>query len=197
MRMPEHLLVLASTSRYRAALLSRLGVSFITAAPSCDEEALKHQRSDASELARFLAQEKATSVARERPGAFVLGGDQLVAIGGEVLGKPHTPEAALTQLQRLRGREHQLLTAMCLVSPDGVIRVHLDTHTLRMRSLSDAALRRYIEADQPLDCAGSYKIEARGIALFDRIEGDDFSAIPGLPLIKLCDWLGECGFAVP
>jgi len=195
--MSEPLLVLASTSRYRAELLARLGVSFVTAAPSCDEEALKRHHSDPAELARYLAREKASSVAGEQPHAFVLGGDQLVALDDEVLGKPHTPGAAVAQLQRLRGRSHRLLTAMCLIAPDGSIRSHLDEHTLSMRALSDAALQRYVAADSPLDCAGSYKIEARGIALFEHVAGADFTAITGLPLITLCTWLRDSGFDVP
>ena len=195
--MSELALVLASTSRYRAELLARIGVPFTAAAPSCDEEALKQHSAEPVELARYLAQQKAASVARVRPDAYVLGGDQLVAIGGEILGKPHTPEHALAQLQRLRGNEHQLITAICLIAPDGSLRSHIDTHTLSMRKLSDDALRRYVRADQPLDCAGSYKIEARGITLFERLEGEDFTAIPGLPLIMLCTWLEACGFEVP
>ena len=195
--MPEPVLVLASTSPYRAELLARLGVPFTVAAPSCDEEALKQQISDPAALACHLAELKARSVGQQRAGAFVLGGDQVVALDGDILGKPHTREAALAQLKRLRGRSHKLLTAICLIAPDGGIRSHLDEHTLSMRPLSDAALERYVQADSPLDCAGSYKIEARGIALFSRVDGEDFTAIPGLPLITLCDWLSSSGFSVP
>jgi len=195
--MSDPVLVLASTSRYRAELLSRLGVPFSAAAPSCDEESGKQRQLDPRALALLLAEEKARSVAQQHPAAFVLGGDQLVALDGVILGKPHTREGAIAQLQRLRGRSHQLLTASCLVTPDGRLRTHVDKHTLSMRALSDAALGRYVDADQPLDCAGSYKIEARGIALFERIQGEDFTAITGLPLITVTRWLVESGFAVP
>ena len=198
-------LILASTSRYRAELLSRLGVPFSTAAPCCDEEALKQVVSDPAELALRLARDKACSVVQGAQGspesaraadAFVLGGDQVVELDGEVLGKPHTEEAAVEQLMRMRGKSHRLLTATCLVSPAGAVRTHLDVHTLTMRSLSPQSLRRYVRADQPLDCAGSYKIESRGIALFSRVQGQDFTAITGLPLIQLTDWLLEAGFTL-
>lgn len=195
--MPQPVLVLASTSRYRAELLGRLGVPFSAAAPSCDEDEMKQREPDPRALALRLAEDKARSVARLHPGAFVLGGDQVLAHAGAILGKPHTREAAIGQLQRLRGRSHQLLTAICLVAPDGSTRTHLDAHTLAMRPLPDAALARYVDADEPLDCAGSYKIEARGIALFERIEGADFTAITGLPLITLSGWLADSGFQVP
>jgi septum formation protein len=194
---PHPTLILASTSRYRAELLARLGVPFTTAAPSCDEEALKQPGMEPAELAQFLAREKALSVARANPTAFVLGGDQVVELEQQVLGKPHTHERAVAQLLQMRGKSHRLLTAICLISPGGEQRTHLDVHTLSMHALSEESLRRYVVADEPLDCAGSYKIESRGIALFSRIQGEDFTAIPGLPLLKLSEWLIESGFRLP
>ncbi|HET8934139.1 MAG TPA: nucleoside triphosphate pyrophosphatase [Polyangiales bacterium] len=190
-------LVLASTSKYRRELLARLGVDFEVAAPSCDEEALKDASMAPAALASFLAREKARSVAGQFPHAHILGSDQLVEIEGEVLGKPGSAERALEQLLKLSGRAHQLITAYVLICRDGSVLEHVDTHVLHMRALTEAELTRYVSADQPLDCAGSYKIEARGITLVERIEGADFTAITGLPLVALTSTLRSQGFAVP
>lgn len=190
-------LVLASTSRYRRELLSRLGVPFEAVAPTCDEEALKSNALTPEQNALFLAREKALSVAHAHRDAYVLGSDQLVELDGTQLGKPHTKERAVQQLMQMRGKSHQLLTALCLVGPSGEQVTHLDRHVLTMPRHSEESLRRYVDADLPLDCAGSYKIEARGIALFERIQGDDFTAITGLPLLIVAKLLRERGFVVP
>jgi septum formation protein len=191
------LLILASTSKYRRELLARLGVPFDVAAPSCDEEALKDPSLAPAALALYLAREKARSIAGQYPHAHILGSDQLAEVDGEILGKPGSPERALEQLQKLSGRAHRLITAFALICPDGTVLEHLDTHVLHMRALSKAELTRYVSADEPLDCAGSYKIEARGITLLERIEGADFSAIMGLPLIALTSTLRVRGFVLP
>lgn len=190
-------LVLASTSPYRRTLLARLGVPFQAHAPRCDEEALKEPALAPDALACMLARAKAESIAEVLPEAYVIGCDQLVELDGEVLGKPSTRAAAIGQLERLAGRSHQLLTAFVLRTPDGRVREHLDRHVLTMRTLGREAIARYVDADLPLDCAGSYKIEERGIVLFERIVGDDFTAIPGLPLIALTRMLTAEGFAIP
>lgn len=190
-------LVLASTSAYRRAQLARLGLSFEAIAPVCDEEALKDPSLSPTALACMLAREKAASVAASRPDAFVIGADQVVDLGGVVLGKPHTVEAAIAQLSAMSGRAHALVTAFALRAPDGSTVEHVDLHHMTMRPLSRAECARYVAADSPLDCAGSYKIERLGIALFDRIEGEDFTAIEGLPLIALAKALRAAGFALP
>jgi septum formation protein len=190
-------LLLASTSRYRRELLSRLGIPFEAIAPTCDEEALKLRALSPEQMALYLASEKARSVAQQHPDAFVIGSDQLVELDGQRLGKPHSQERALEQLMSMRGKSHQLLTALCLECPTGEQITHLDRHVLTMPMLPEESLRRYVDADDPLDCAGSYKIEARGIALFERIQGEDFTAITGLPLIALTRLLRERGFSVP
>lgn len=194
---PVPTLVLASTSKYRRELLARLGVPFRVAAPSCDEEALKDLSLAPTALASHLARAKARSIADQFPEAHVLGSDQLVEIDGEILGKPGSPERALQQLTRLSGHAHRLITAYALICPDDSVLEHVDTHVLHMRELTEAELTRYVNADQPLDCAGSYKIEARGITLVERIEGADFTAITGLPLVALTSDLRTRGFAVP
>lgn len=194
-RMPA--LVLASTSPYRRKLLERLRIPFEAAAPLCDEEAEKRVAPAPDALARTLARAKAESLRSAHPGAYVLGGDQVAEIDGAVLDKPGTEAAARAQLARLSGREHRLLTAICLVDPAGGVREHLDVHRLRMRALDADAIARYVELDRPLDCCGSYRVESLGIALFERVEGDDFTAIEGLPLLALSTMLRAAGFRIP
>lgn len=190
-------LVLASTSVYRSALLARLGLRFEALAPLCDEEALKRAGEEPGVLALRLALAKAESLQAAAPDAFILGGDQLVDFEGEVLGKPHTAESAVRQLLRMQGKTHRLLTAFALLCPNGERVTHLDTHALTLRALREDEAQRYVALDRPLDCAGSYKIEAAGIALCERIVGEDFSAITGLPLMALARVLRERGFQLP
>lgn len=189
-------LVLASTSRYRRDLLARLGISFRCVAPDVDEDPAKNSISDPVRLAENLAAAKAEAVAARLPDAVVIGSDQLATIDGEILGKPGLPGAAVDQLTRLSGRTHELVTAVCMIGPDSRL-MHTDVTRLRMRGLSRDALTRYVAIDDPTDCAGSYKIEGVGIALFDRIETEDFTAITGLPLIAVTRMLCDFGFAIP
>jgi septum formation protein len=190
-------LVLASTSRYRRVLLARLGVPFRWRAPGVDEEAYKERgASGPVEVAEQLALAKATSVAQAEPGATVIGGDQVVALHGQILGKPGSRERAIEQLLQMAGQEHTLITAMVVVH-EGKAQPHTDVATLRMRALSRAEIARYVDADEPFDCAGSYKLEARGVVLFERIVAEDHSAITGLPLIALTSILRGIGLAVP
>ena len=189
-------LILASTSPYRRALLERLGVPFRCVAPRVDEEALKDDALAPGELARLLARAKAASMAGEVPDAVVIGSDQLVALDGRVHGKPGTVENAVEQLLAMAGRPHELVTAMAVWHRGKVVE-HTDVTTLWMRPLTRAEAERYVAADRPLDCAGAYKLEARGIALFERIESGDHTAITGLPLIALTTILRDLGFAIP
>jgi septum formation protein len=199
-RVPALDLLLASTSRYRAALLSRLGLPFRCLAPACDEEALKRPELTPQALSEMLALAKADSLMATNPAATIIGGDQVAALeeegGWRILGKPGTAPAALEQLARLAGRTHLLFTAIAVLHRGTVLR-HTDVTSLRMRDLARDQLARYVEADQPLDCAGAYKLEARGIALFERIDSGDHSAITGLPLIALTGMLSSLGYAVP
>jgi septum formation protein len=190
-------LLLASTSPYRRELLARLGVPFDVQAPRCDEEALKRADEAAAQQALRLAREKALSVAALEPDACVIGCDQLLDLDGQVLGKPGSEENAVAQLLALQARSHRLLTALVLACPGGQLLSHLDLHVLTMQPLDRAAAQRYVAADKPLDCAGSYKIEARGIGLFTRVEGEDFTAITGLPLLAVARLLRTLGFSIP
>jgi septum formation protein len=190
-------LILASTSSYRRELLSRLALPFRVEAPRCDEEALKQPALAPGALAACLAREKACGVAALDPEAHVLGSDQLVDLDGEILGKPGSLAGAAAQLARLSGRSHRLITAVALACPDGSLHEHLDVTTLHMRALRSDEIARYVAADQPSDCAGSYKIERLGISLFEQIECRDFTAITGLPLLAVAALLRRQGFALP
>lgn len=197
-RPPSHppRLVVATTSRYRLELLERLGVPYRAVPHHCDEDAFKHAGVKPVELAAKLSRAKAESVASAHPGAYVLGSDQVCVLGDSILSKPGTPERAEAQLARLAGKTHELITAVALRRPDGTFAERVSVHRMSVRALSAETIARYVEADQPLDCAGSYKIEGRGIALFTSIAGDDYTGIVGLPLIALTDLLGEAGFEV-
>lgn len=194
-------IILASTSRYRRELLARVGLPFRASPPLCDEEALKaelrrHGPVAPEELAAHLARAKAESLRATEPLATILGSDQVAALGAEVLDKPGTVARAVEQLEALAGRTHVLVTAVTIVHPGGSL-AHVDITRLTMRPLERAQIERYVEADMPLDCAGSYKLEQRGVTLFERIESADHSAITGLPLIALTSMLASLGYPVP
>ena len=188
-------LVLASTSKYRRSLLDRLGLSYTAATPRVDEEAAIAETLDA--LALQLAVAKAESCAAAHPDAFVLGSDQLVDLDGEKLGKPGTLEKAEEQLRRLSGRGHRLITAVALRHPNGTVETGLDSHKMTLRTMTEAEIKRYVARERPIDCAGAYKIESLGISLCETIEGADFTAIVGFPLIRVCQLLRSAGFEVP
>lgn len=190
------LLVLASTSPYRRALLERLGVSFTCVDPGIDEAALRQPGQAPEALAAVLARAKATAVGKLHPDATVVGSDQVCAVDETILGKPGTAAAAIEQLLILQGREHRLITAVAVAQGRTVVNF-ADVTWLRMRPLDRGEVERYVAQDQPLDCAGSYKIEALGIALFEQLRSADHTAITGLPLLRLSRALRELGFAIP
>jgi len=192
--LPE--IVLASTSPYRRALLDRLGLPYRCRSPRCEEDALKRHLPDARALAESLAFAKAASVRADEPDATTIGCDQVAAFGAKIFGKPGTAASAIEQLSAMAGQTHELHTALVVMHHDQVIR-HTDVTTLRMRNLSQAAISRYVAADEPLDCAGSYKLESRGIVLFDRIDSEDHTAVTGLPLLALVSILRDLGFEIP
>lgn len=188
-------LILASTSTYRRELLSRLRLPFDTARPEVDESPRAGETPGA--MAERLAIAKASVIARREPGAFVIGSDQVAELEGRPLGKPGSRDGALAQLGAMSGREVLFRTAVCVQREGLASRVAIDTTTVRFRPLSFAEIERYVDAEQPLDCAGSFKSEGLGIALFDAIESTDPTALIGLPLIATARLLREAGFVLP
>jgi septum formation protein len=186
---------LASTSRYRRELLQRLRLPFDTAAPDTDETPQPGESPAA--LAIRLAEAKARAVLDTGTDAWVLGSDQVAALDTQVLGKPGGPDQALAQLLAMSGRRVEFHTAVSLVHADGTHLQALDTTVVRMRQLDRAAVLRYLAAEQPYDCAGSFKAEGLGIALFDSIESQDPTGLIGLPLIATARLLRQAGFVVP
>jgi septum formation protein len=189
---PARRIVLGSTSPYRRELLSRLRLPFDSARPDVDETPQPGESPAA--LASRLALAKAREVARRYPDAVVIGSDQVADLDGEPLGKPGTHERAVVQLQRMRGRTVVFQTAVAVVCLATGFEA-LDTASVRVlfRHLDDGEIQRYLLAEQPYDCAGSAKSEGLGIALLERIDNDDPSALVGLPLIRTCHMLRAAG----
>jgi septum formation protein len=189
-------LVLGSTSRYRAELLGRLYPLFEQRAPGTDESALPSETP--RDRALRLAIAKAHAAAEGLDDALVIGSDQVAELEGLVLDKPGTPERARAQLTACSGREVHFHTALCLHDTrSGQDLIHVDHTRVHFRSLDANEIARYVEREQPLDCAGSFKCEGLGISLFERIDNEDPSALIGLPLIALARLLREAGISLP
>lgn len=180
-------LILASSSRYRAELLERLGLAFEKIAPDIDETPGRDEAPD--DLVRRLARDKARAVAAEHPGRLVIGSDQVAVADGGILGKPGDRATAIAQLTGLSGRTVTFLTGLCVVDGEGSEQLTVVPTTVTFRTLSAAEIEAYVEREQPFDCAGSFRSEALGIALFDAVCSDDPTALIGLPLIALCGML--------
>ena len=189
-------LILASTSRYRRELLARLRLPFDVARPEVDETALPGESPRA--LAVRLAHAKARAVAGQQTGdAWALGSDQVAEVEGHALGKPGGREAAIDQLRAMSGHVVRFHTALCIAHADGRTNSSIDLTDVHFRALGDAEIARYVDAEQPFDCAGSFKSEGLGIALFERIDNRDPTALIGLPMIATCNLLRQAGFALP
>lgn len=183
---PPPRIVLASQSPYRRELLGRLLSGFEVLAPRVDESREPDEPPRA--LALRLARLKAAAGVGLSPGALVIGSDQVAALGNETLGKPGTPERAVEQLLRCSGQRVDFHTAVCVAGPGDLPELsHVDTTRVRFRALTRPEAERYVAADEPLDCAGSFKAERRGVLLLASIDSQDPTAIQGLPLI----WLGR------
>ena len=192
---PPHL-VLASTSRYRRELLERLQIPFVTATPAVDESPLDGEAPRA--LAMRLAIAKAQAVRHAYPEGLIIGSDQVAVAGDILLNKPGNHANALAQLRHMSGKAVHFFTAVCVLDARSA-RQHtaLVPVTVHMREITDAEIERYLQAEQPYDCAGSARIEGLGITLVARLECDDPSALIGLPLIALCDMLRKEGMSLP
>jgi len=180
-------LTLASTSPWRRELLERLGLPFSTVNPDLDESPWHASGRNPEDLVLSLASAKAAAVAAKIPaGSVILAADQVAEIDGEILCKPGTTDRAVEQLGLLSGRSHRLLTGLVLLDTrTGDEHSHLDIEVLKMRSLTLAQRKNYVAREDVLACAGSYRIEGLGIALFDELSLPDFTGVVGLPLLAV------------
>lgn len=186
-------LVLASTSPYRRELLARLGLPFETDAPEVDETPRPGEAPEA--LVRRLSEAKARAVAARHPGAVVIGSDQLAVLDGRPVGKPGSFERAREQLRRASGRAVDFLTGLAVLDTrDGRLQLEVVPFRVVFRPLDEARIEAYLRRDKPWDCAGSFRSERLGVALFERMEGEDPNALVGLPLIRLVRMLEAVGF---
>ncbi|MFP4063528.1 MAG: Maf family protein [Halochromatium sp.] len=185
-------LVLASTSPFRRELLARLGLAFVTAAPQCDETRLDAEPAPA--LVQRLAEAKARAVAAHFPDALIIGSDQVACLDDRILGKPGTRARALEQLRAASGREVVFRTGLCLYDArTDRAESCCETYRVWFRTLAEAEIAGYVDREQPFGCAGSFKAEGLGIALFERLEGEDPTSLIGLPLIRLAALLRAAG----
>ena len=190
-------LILASSSPYRRALLTRLGLPFEVMVPDLDETPLPGETPNAT--AMRLARAKAGAVAARAPGSVVIGSDQVATLDGAQIGKPGNHANALRQLQTMRGRRVLFHTALCLwdsrdANPGAAAQLENIQTAVQFRDLPDAELDAYLRIEQPYDCAGSAKNEGLGIAILESIDSSDPTALTGLPLIALTGMLRRAGF---
>ena len=189
-------IILASSSLYRKLLLEQLGIPFGTFAPNVDETPREGEQP--AELVNRLAREKGLVVADQFPDALVIGSDQLAESDGEVVGKPGNLENAVKQLTRFSGRTVEFHTAVAVMcSGSGYLFERTVMTHVQFRNLEQEEIRRYVQADNPVDCAGSFKSEALGISLLDSMKSQDPTAIVGLPLIAVAQGLRSAGINLP
>ena len=189
-------LLLASSSVYRRDLLTRLRLPFSCSSPDIDES---HRPGEtAIELVKRLSLEKARALANSHPNHLIIGSDQVAVLDGQIIGKPHTHDKARQQLMSASGASVSFLTGLTLLnSQTGHHQTDCIPFTVHMRTLSAEQIERYLLAEQPYDCAGSFKAEGLGVTLFQRTEGDDATSLVGLPLIRLVDMLLAEGVHLP
>lgn len=183
-------LILASTSPFRKAILDKLGVNFETASPETDETAQKDETPQ--QLVERLSIAKAKAIADKVENALVIGSDQVSVINGEIIGKPHTHENAVKQLQNASGKTVTFYTGLCLYnSSTKEYQSDVVPFNVIFRKLTKEQIENYLKKEEPYNCAGSFKSEALGIVLFEKLEGDDPNTLMGLPLIRLVKMLEQ------
>lgn len=188
-------LILASTSPFRKAILDKLGVQFDTLSPEVDETALNNETPQ--ELVERLSIAKAKAVAIKVSDSLVIGSDQVSVINGEIIGKPHTHENAVTQLQNASGKTVTFYTGLCLYNSETQkYQSEVVPFDVIFRKLSTNQIESYLHKEQPYNCAGSFKSEALGIVLFEKLIGDDPNTLMGLPLIRLVKMLEQENFSI-
>ena len=192
--MPE--LILASISPYRRSLLERLGLAFTALPPQTPEDTLPGELPP--DRALRLAVAKAQALASSHPDAVIIGSDQVAAVGSRILDKPGDASRCRAQLTAASGSSARFHTACAVIAPKAGIRMlHIDTTTVFFRSLTGQEIERYVERERPFDCAGGFRAEGLGIALFESIESRDPTALIGLPLIWVACALRRAGFVLP
>jgi len=189
-------IVLASTSVFRKQLLEKLNIEFETASPDIDESALPGE--SPQQLVERLSALKAQAVGNAFPDSLIIGSDQVACIDGKILNKPGNFENALKQLQIASGKVVTFYTGLTLFnSSNGATQTICDTYKVHFRTLNDEQITRYLEQEQPYNCAGSFKSEGLGISLFEKLDGDDPNALIGLPLIRLINMLEKENLNIP
>ena len=191
----NHKLVLATESQYKKNILKRLQIDFLSDAPEIDETPL--QGESAKALTERLARTKAAVVASRHPEKIVISTDQSASVFGEILEKPKEATTALNMLKTLSGQQVSFFTTVGFSDSGQSVKLHTEEVVVTFRQLQEAEILRYVARDQPLDCAGSFKVESLGIGLFHAVESRDPTALEGLPLIRLCQWLRDHGFKIP
>lgn len=185
-------LLLASSSPYRQQLLKRLRIPFDTASPNVDES--MHANETPEAYVKRLAISKAQALRTDWSEHWIIGSDQCCVINEKIVGKPHTTEKAVEQLQSCSGQKVTFYTGLCLAAPDGSLQALVEPFTAHFRELTLVEIERYVALEQPLDCAGSFKVEGLGISLFSSLNGRDPNSLMGLPLIALLEMFRQAGF---
>ena len=193
-------IILASSSKYRQQLLQKTGLPFETLSIPVDESSiqlqLQEQKKSPQQIAEELSSAKGKAVFAQLAASgphLIISGDQLVNLKGTILGKPGTFDNAFAQLKKMQGHSHHLITSITLTTNNSVL-THSCLTELKMRQLTDSEITNYLHRDKPYDCAGSYKIEDSGIALFESVVSEDFTSIQGIPMIWLCNKLKEYNY---
>lgn len=188
-------LVLASTSPFRRAILEKLAIPFETITPNVDETPMPGESPE--QLVARLSELKAKAVADNYADALIIGSDQVAVVDGQIVGKPGTHEKALSQLKRASGKRVSFLTGLCLYNTKSKrAQIEVVPFNVIFRQLKDVQIESYLQKEKPYNCAGSFKSEGLGIALFERLEGDDPNTLMGLPLIRLIRMLESEGLPV-
>lgn len=189
-------IILGSTSPFRKELMDKLHITYSTAAPNIDETTLDKESPE--DMVKRLSIAKAKAVALNKPNALIIGSDQCAVLGQLVMGKPGNHEEAVKQLRNSSGKTVTFLTGLCLYdATDETFEVECVPFEVEFRELSDTEIENYLRIEEPYNCAGSFKSEALGITLFNKMQGEDPSSIIGLPLIKLCGMLRRKGISLP
>lgn len=187
-------IILASSSPYRRDILNKIGMPYHSISPQINEKAQINE--NCHDLVLRLALQKAQSIAKTHHNSLIIGSDQVALLEQEILTKPHTVERAIEQLQRCSGKSVSFHTGLCLLdSNDHTHQLEEDIFIVHFRELTLAEITHYVALEQPLDCAGSFKVEGLGISLFKKLQGDDFNSLIGLPLIRLLNMLKNKGLS--